>query len=97
MHAQARFVERLGLLAALVLVGWACGCTQDAMVAVPDTDGGMKSAATVRAERRLYDGAPPVIPHENFGMTCTECHNIDGVDVPGVVLPLPSRTRSRPA
>jgi len=72
------------VVTAVVLLGWACGCAQDAMVAVPDSDGGMKSAAAVRAERRLYDGAPPVIPHENFGMTCTECHNVNGVEVPGV-------------
>ena len=84
MRARPRFLGRVGLLAALVLTGGAGGCAQDAMVAVPDSDGGMKSAATVRAERRLYDGAPPVVPHENFGMTCTECHNIDGVEVPGV-------------
>ncbi len=84
MRARPLFVERVGLVAALVLMGWACGCAQESMVAVPDSEGGMKSAAAVRAERRLYDGAPPVVPHENFGMTCTECHNIDGVEVPGV-------------
>jgi nitrate reductase cytochrome c-type subunit len=84
MRAQPRFFERAGLLATLVLTGWVGGCAQDAMVAVPDSDGGMKSAATVRAERRLYDGAPPVVPHENFGMSCTECHNVKGVEVPGV-------------
>jgi nitrate reductase cytochrome c-type subunit len=84
MRAQPRFFERAGLLATLVLTGWVGGCAQETMVAVPDSDGGMKSAATVRAERRLYDGAPPVVPHENFGMSCTECHNVQGVEVPGV-------------
>jgi len=84
MHAQQRRSPAIRLFAILVLAGWACGCAQETMVAVPDTDGGTKSAATVRAERRLYDGAPPVIPHENFGMACAECHDARGVDVPGV-------------
>ncbi len=38
----------------------------------------------MRAERRAFDGAPPVIPHDNFGMTCTECHNARGMAVPDV-------------
>ena len=27
----------------------------------------VKTAAEARAQRRLFDGAPPVIPHQNFG------------------------------
>lgn len=78
-------VGRFGLLVFMALLTTGVlGCAQESMVAVPDSDGGMKSAAAVRAERRLYDGAPPVIPHENFGMTCTECHNVQGVEVSGV-------------
>lgn len=46
--------------------------------------GGLKSSATVRATRRAFDGAPPVIPHDNFGMSCTQCHNRDGMEVPEV-------------
>lgn len=53
-------------------------------VAVPGREGARKSAALVRAERRAYDGAPPVIPHQNFGMNCTNCHTDAGVDLPGV-------------
>ncbi len=41
----------------------------------PDAE---KSTATVRAARRPYDGAPPVIPHEDFAIDCTSCHR-DGV------------------
>ena len=77
-------LEKLGWVAVVLMAAWVSGCVQDSMVAVPDSDGGKKSAATVRAERRLYDGAPPVIPHGNFGMTCTECHNVQGVEVPEV-------------
>lgn len=43
-----------------------------------------RSPATVRAERRLYDGAPPVVAHTDFGMTCTQCHNERGIQVEGV-------------
>ena len=40
-----------------------------------------RTAAAVRAERRAYDGAPPVVPHEDFGMTCVSCHNEQGVEL----------------
>jgi cytochrome c-type protein NapB len=54
------------------------------MVEVPGTDGALKSAAAVRAERRLYDGAPPVIAHEDFGIECTRCHAAGGIEIEGV-------------
>jgi cytochrome c-type protein NapB len=53
-------------------------------VAVPGRPGALKSAALVRADRRAFDGAPPVIPHQNFGMSCVQCHKTEGVDLPGV-------------
>jgi cytochrome c-type protein NapB len=53
-------------------------------VAVPGREGRTKSAAQVRSERRLYDGAPPVIPHPGFGAACTSCHDMRGVEVPGI-------------
>jgi cytochrome c-type protein NapB len=40
-----------------------------------------QSSATVRAIRRAYDGAPPVVPHDDFGMTCGACHDGDGMPV----------------
>ncbi|HMS16641.1 MAG TPA: hypothetical protein PKA37_07355 [Planctomycetota bacterium] len=43
-----------------------------------------KSLASVRAERRYYDGAPPVIPHTDFGPHCVACHTDSGMEVPGV-------------
>jgi cytochrome c-type protein NapB len=52
--------------------------------------GANKSAATVRAERRAYDGAPPVAPHAEFGMSCVQCHNLRGMDVPEVGFAPPS-------
>ncbi|MFQ5776564.1 MAG: nitrate reductase cytochrome c-type subunit [Terriglobia bacterium] len=51
----------------------------------PAGPGGVwKSSAAERAQRRAYDGAPPVIPHQNFGMTCTSCHNRRGIEIEGV-------------
>lgn len=70
------------------------GCAGDPnQVPVPTTTGeaasdapaierrATKTRATVRAERRAYDGAPPVIPHENLGIQCTACHNREGMAV----------------
>ena len=49
-----------------------------------------KSTAAVRAARRAYDGAPPVAPHEDFGIMCTECHNERGMEVTDVGFAPPS-------
>jgi cytochrome c-type protein NapB len=50
----------------------------------------VKTAASLRAERRLYDGAPPVIPHEEQSATCTSCHNQEGMAVAGLGFAPPS-------
>ncbi|MCB1057222.1 MAG: hypothetical protein KDD11_17105 [Acidobacteria bacterium] len=44
----------------------------------------------MRAERRLFDGAPPVIPHQPFGAPCISCHNLEGKAVEGVGFAPPS-------
>lgn len=49
-----------------------------------------KSPAGVRAERRAYDGAPPVIPHRNFGIDCVACHSAEGMEVDDVGFAPPS-------
>ena len=51
-------------------------------VEVPGKEGAVKSSASARAERRAYDGAPPVIPHADLGATCLSCHTPDGISVP---------------
>jgi cytochrome c-type protein NapB len=38
----------------------------------------------VRAARRAYDGAPPVIPHAPLGGACTDCHTATGRELPGL-------------
>jgi len=81
-------VRATGALAAVLLPLCACGPGEERLP-VPGTDGALKSAAMVRAELRAYDGAPPVIPHMGFGMTCTECHNPIAIEVPGIGLAPP--------
>jgi cytochrome c-type protein NapB len=38
----------------------------------------------VRAARRAYDGAPPVIPHQPLSGACTDCHTSAGRNLPGL-------------
>ena len=78
-------MRRLSLVAVLVVGTALVSCKYEStQVAVPGRDGAMKTSATQRAERRLYDGSPPVIAHENMGADCTECHTIEGMAVPGL-------------
>ncbi len=77
----------VGLGLAAVMTSCNSGPDRDS---VPDHPGATKTSATERALRRGYDGAPPVIPHESFESTCTECHNREGVSVPGVGFSPPS-------
>lgn len=91
--AKARIARRSPLFLALpiclglpLLVAGGCGDGTPGLVGPEEA----RSTATVRAARRAYDGAPPVIPHENFGMTCSECHNLRGMEVPGTGYAPPS-------
>lgn len=38
----------------------------------------------VRAKRRAFDGAPPVVPHESFDVACIICHTAEGKIVPTI-------------
>ena len=71
------------LLGAALLSGTVAGCSAE-----EGADGlrpaVAQNAASVRAARRAYDGAPPVVGHEDFGMTCTACHDRQGMPVEGV-------------
>ena len=69
-------------LAVTVLGLVACG--PSTVVPVADQSGAVKTSASVRAMRRAYDGAPPVIPHEGFSRDCLTCHDDGGVAVDGV-------------
>lgn len=72
----------LGLLLVLLLP---IACSEEAggKVSVPGQPGAVKTAAATRALRRAYDGAPPVIPHQDFGASCLSCH-LTGMAVPDV-------------
>ncbi len=86
-------------LAALAL-GAMCACSGEssspAGVDVPGRPGATKSSATVRAQRRLFDGAPPTVPHPPLGGSCTQCHNARGMDVPGLGFAPPSPHEDTP-
>jgi hypothetical protein len=79
----------VAVLLGIVLLAGCAGPPE--RVDVPDRPGVQKSAATVRAERRAYDGAPPVIAHENFGIECNSCHTLEGIDLgdEGLAPPFP--------
>ena len=81
--------NRTCLIAGALLLA-ACASPPADKVDVPGIDGAVKTAALQRAERRAFDGAPPVIPHENFGMTCIQCHDLQGMEVDGVGFAPPS-------
>lgn len=66
------------MLAALSLLVAATGC--DSTASSPSTV--IPTASAVRAERRLYDGAPPVIPHPPLHIRCVSCHTETGKDSP---------------
>jgi cytochrome c-type protein NapB len=67
-----------------VLVLLAAGCGDREWVAVDGSEDALKSSAEYRAGRRLYDGAPPVIGHGEFGADCSSCHDTQGISVKGV-------------
>ena len=66
------------------------GCGHSGSAEVPGVEGAEKTVALVRAERRLYDGAPPTIPHEPQGVACSSCHNDRGVAAEGLGFAPPS-------
>ena len=87
MKRRRRTIKRITMLLSTALV-FSCGGTDQ--IAVPDHAGATKTSATVRAERRLFDGAPPVIPHQNLGAECTSCHTMEGIAVEGIGFAPPS-------
>ena len=75
---------RARLTISTLLLFVAGSCSEDpTKVSVPGHPGATKTSASVRAERRLFDGAPPVIPHTDFGADCLSCHRT-GMAVPDV-------------
>ena len=73
-----------------VLAVLATSCGGSGAVPVPGREAAAKTAAVERAERRLFDGAPPVIPHRGFSSPCVSCHDAFGIAVEGVGFAPPS-------
>jgi cytochrome c-type protein NapB len=87
------------LLSAIVVAIGACSKSDEGTkkVSVPGHAGALKSTPAVRAERRAFDGAPPVIPHQPLGAPCIQCHNDVGMAVPdlGYAPPSPHKDTAR--
>lgn len=85
---------RARALLPLAALAFFAACTGESSssggVAVPGRTGAVKSSASVRAARRLFDGAPPTIPHPPLGAACTQCHNERGMHVEGLGFAPPS-------
>jgi cytochrome c-type protein NapB len=74
-------------LAALVAVLSVCAGVVGSFLIIsrhPGSDPATRSQFLVRAGRRAYDGAPPVIPHQPLGGACTTCHTGTARAVPGI-------------
>ena len=72
------------LLAGFIGLLAGCGGDERDWVPVAGSTDAQKSSAEYRAGRRLFDGAPPVIGHGDFGADCSACHNAKGLSVTGV-------------
>jgi cytochrome c-type protein NapB len=66
---------RLLLLAAAGVLGCDTAPSQPQANATP-------TSFATRAARRLYDGAPPVIPHAPLNIKCVACHTDTGKEAP---------------
>lgn len=71
---------RLPLLPLLTLLA-GCGFSPDNSAREPAAQV-MLTSSRERATRRLYNGAPPVIPHRPLKIACAECHTRTGKAVP---------------
>ncbi len=70
---------RSGLVALIALTLLPLGCRRSEQTADIPIE---LTPTTVRAARRAYEGAPPVVPHPPLGTRCTACHTATGQPVP---------------
>ncbi|MEZ6060820.1 MAG: hypothetical protein R3C19_10685 [Planctomycetaceae bacterium] len=74
---MSRALSATGMVVIVLLLS---GCGDDSgTAAIPKL-----TATEVRSDRRAYDGAPPVIPHEPLGAKCSTCHTTVGMAVPNL-------------
>ena len=86
----------IGWIAAACLAGLLAGCGSGSKAMWEREGQSRRELRKVRADRRLYDGAPPVIPHEVASLgreNCLTCHTPGGMDNAEVIAP----PRSHPA
>ncbi|MFO0811363.1 MAG: hypothetical protein U0746_22265 [Gemmataceae bacterium] len=82
---------RIGLLVTgLAVGGGVATMLYRRPAAVPEPPATAAKSLAVRAERRAYDGAPPVIPHAPLGNPCITCHTTVAREVPGIGLAPPN-------
>ena len=63
-----------------LIVAVTVGCRRNSRPDIPSE----VTATAVRANRRAYNGAPPVIPHEPLKAACITCHTSKGEQVPNL-------------
>lgn len=80
----ARALPSLALLLTAAAVSSVAACGPHGRASEVDAPEVRKTSGAERAARRLYDGAPPVIPHHEFGAACSTCHDSDGLPVEGL-------------
>lgn len=80
---RTRVAGRCGVARlAMILCLLACGC--EPPVKEEAAEALRPASLAVRATRRAFDGAPPVIPHRPLGITCTNCHTDTGTLAPPI-------------
>lgn len=71
-------MRRSAMVAALVLTAVLAGCSRS----TDDSTTVQVTPTVERAERRAFDGAPPVVPHKPLKADCITCHTVSGKQVP---------------
>ncbi len=79
----------LSLLTLAIMALMGCAASQE-LAADPDQLSELKSRPYQRADRRAFDGAPPIVPHGSFGADCASCHGEKGVGIEGLGFSPPS-------
>lgn len=84
---EDRNVRTVAALAFVLAVGMGCSRSGSPSIGVgsrPMENGAqlLLASSTERARRRAFEGAPPVIPHDPFNMSCTACHTPTGQSMP---------------
>lgn len=77
------FTAFVAVVCALAMIPTGCGRFSLGGAAPYLSGPTQMTSSMVRAQRRAYDGAPPVVPHSRLGAACTACHTASGKEVPG--------------